>query len=183
MMFEYNSSSKLLLKEIAPWVVRAAVLRNPDSPAGSAQFGAIQAMASSIGIQVTRVNARELSEIERGIASFAQTANGGLIVTGSAEVFHHDLITAFAEQYRLPAIHARRLKATGGELISYGPDITDRYRRAAAYVDRILKGVKPKDMPVQAPPRYELVINLRTAKALGLAVPPPLLTRADEVIE
>jgi putative ABC transport system substrate-binding protein len=140
-------------------------------------------MASSIGIEVIPVNAREISEIERGIASFAQVANGGLIVTGSAEILHHDLITTLAERYKLPAIYARRLKVTGGGLISYGPDIMDQYRRAAAYVDRILKGAKPSDMPVQAPTRYELVINLKTAKGLGLAVPPALLARADEVIE
>jgi putative tryptophan/tyrosine transport system substrate-binding protein len=185
MLFEYNSSGKWLelLKEIAPWVARAAVLWDSDNPAGSALLSAIQGMAPSIGLEVTKINARDASEIERGIASFAEIRNGGLIVTGSALALHRRLIVTLAEQYRLPAVYARRLETTGDELISYGPDVTEQYRRAAGYVARILEGAKASDMPVQAPTKYELVINVKTAKALGLTAAPALLARADEVIE
>jgi putative tryptophan/tyrosine transport system substrate-binding protein len=186
MLFEYSLSGKWveLLKQIAPRMTRAAVLRDQTNPAGIAQFGAIQAVAPSLGVQVSPINVRNANEIESGIATFARTANGGLIVTGSAiATVHHHLITKLAAQYRLPAIYSNRLFVAGGALISYGPDRVDQYRRAASYVDRILKGEKPADLPVQAPTKYELVVNLKTAKALGLSVPPTLLATADEVIE
>jgi len=186
MLYEYSLSGKWLelLKQIAPRMTRAAVLRDQTNPAGIAQFGAIQAVAPSLGVQVSPVNVRNANEIESGIATFARTANGGLIVTGSAiATIHHPLITKLAAQYRLPAIYSNRLSVAGGALISYGPDRVDQYRRAASYVDRILKGEKPADLPVQAPTKYELVVNLKTAKALGLTVPDSLLARADEVIE
>jgi putative ABC transport system substrate-binding protein len=184
MLFEYSLSGKWLelLKQIAPRMTRAAVLRDQTNPAGIAQFGAIQALAPSLGVQVSPVNMRNANDIESGIATFARTANGGLIVTASAAVHHH-LITKLAAQYKLPAIYSNRLNVAGGGLISYGPDRVDQYRRAASYVDRILKGEKPADLPVQAPTKYELVVNLKTAKALGLTVPPTLLSLADEVIE
>jgi ABC-type uncharacterized transport system substrate-binding protein len=186
MLSEYSMSGKWLelLKQIAPGVTRAAVLRDQTNPAGIAQFGAIQALAPSLGLQVTPVNARSANEIENGIATFARTANGGLIVTGSAEATdYHYLIINLAAQYKLPAIYSNRFSVASGALISYGPDRVDQYRRAASYVDRILKGEKPADLPVQAPDKYELLINLKTAKALGLTVPESLLARADEVIE
>jgi len=186
MLFEYSLSGKWveLLKQIAPRMTRAAVLRDQTNPAGIAQFGAIQAVAPSLGVQVSPINVRNANEIESGIATFARTANGGLIVTGSAiATVHHHLITKLAAQYRLPAIYSNRLFAAGGALISYGPDRVDPYRRAASYVDRILKGEKPADLPVQAPTKYELVINLKTAKGMGLALPETLLALADEVIE
>jgi ABC-type uncharacterized transport system substrate-binding protein len=186
MLFEYSLSGKWveLLKQIAPRMTRAAVLRDQTNPAGIAQFGAIQAVAPSLGVQVSPINVRNANEIESGIATFARTANGGLIVTGSAiATVHHHLITKLAAQYRLPAIYSNRLFVVGGALISYGPDRVDQYRRAASYVDRILKGEKPADLPVQAPTKYELVVNLKTAKALGLSVPNTLLATADEVIE
>jgi putative ABC transport system substrate-binding protein len=186
MLYEYSLSGKWLelLKQIAPRITWAAVLRDQTNPAGIAQFGAIQALAPSLGVQVSPVNVRNANEIESGIATFARTANGGLIVTGSATAtVHHHLITKLAAQYKLPAIYANRLSVTGGGLISYGPDRVDPYRRAASYVDRILKGEKPADLPVQAPTKYELVINLKTAKALGLTLPPTVLALADEVIE
>ena len=184
--FEYGLSAKWLelLKEIAPQVTRVAVIRDPNISAGTGQFGAIQAAASSLGLELIAVNPREASEIERAIAAFARTPNGGLITTSSAlVVIHRDLIIGLAVKHKLPAVYHRRVFPASGGLISYGPDVIDLSRRAAGYVDRILKGEKPADMPVQAPTKYELVINLRTAKAIGLTVPPSLLARADEVIE
>ena len=186
MLYEYSLSGKWLelLKQIAPRVTRAAVIREQANAAGIAQFSAIQALAPSLGVQVSPVNVRNVNEIESGIATFARTANGGLIVTGSAtSTIYRDLILKLAAQYKLPAIYANRPAAVDGGLISYGPDRVDEYRRAASYVDRILKGEKPAELPVQAPTKYELVINLKTAKALGLNVPTSLLARADEVIE
>jgi putative ABC transport system substrate-binding protein len=184
--FEYGLSAKWgeLLKEIAPGVMRAAVLRDPALASGPGQFAAIQSMAPSLGVEVSPVNVRDAPEIERAVAAFARSANGGLIVTGSALVaVHRHLIIALAARHKLPAIYVERSFAAAGGLMSYGPDFVDQYRRAAAYVDRILKGEKPADLPVQAPTKYELVINLKTAKALGIEVPPTLLARADEVIE
>jgi putative ABC transport system substrate-binding protein len=173
-----------LLKEIAPGVMRAAVLRDPALASGPGQFAAIQSMAPSLGVEVSPVNVRDAPEIERAVAAFARSANGGLIVTGSALVaVHRHLIIALAARHKLPAIYVERSFIAAGGLMSYGPDFVDQYRRAAAYVDRILKGEKPADLPVQAPTKYELVINLKTAKALGIEVPPTLLARADEVIE
>ena len=185
-VYEYAISGKWLelLKEVAPRVTRAAVLRDTTIAPGLAQFGAIQALAPSLGVQVSPVNVRNANEIESGIATFARTANGGLIVTGSATAtIHRHLILKLAAQYNLPAIYANRPSVVDGGLISYGPDRVDEYRRAASYIDRILKGEKPADLPVQAPTKYELVINLKTAKALGLEVPPTLLATANEVIE
>jgi putative tryptophan/tyrosine transport system substrate-binding protein len=184
--YEYSISGKWLelLKEIAPRVMRAAVLRDPATPQGIGQFGAIQSVAPSLGLEVSPVNVRDAGEIERAVAAFARGSNGGLIVTGSGlAVVHRNLIITLAARYKLPAIYFERLFVTAGGLISYGPDQIDPHRRAAAYVDRILKGEKPADLPVQAPTKYELVINLKTAKALGITVPPSLLARADEVIE
>ena len=184
MLYEYSLSGKWLefLKQIAPRITRVAVLRDQTNPAGIAQFGAIQALAPSLGVQVSPINVRNANDIESGIATFARTANGGLIVTGSASAtVHHHLITKLAAQYNLPAIYTNRVSVAGGALISYGPDRVDPYRRAASYVDRILKGEKPADLPVQAPTKYELVINLKTARMLGLTVPPTLLAIADEV--
>ena len=173
-----------LLKEIAPGVTRAAVLRDPTIASGIGQFGAIQAVAPSLGVEVSPVNVRDAGEIERAVAAFARAPNGGLIVTASAlAMLHRDLIITLAARHKLPAVYSDRYFVTAGGLISYGPDLIDQYRRAAGYVDRILKGEKPADLPVQAPTKYELVINLKTAKALGLDVPPTLLARADEVIE
>ena len=173
-----------LLKEIAPGVTRAAVLRDPAIAAGIGQFGAIQAVAPSLGVEVSPVNVRDAGEIERAVTAFARSSNGGLIVTGSAlAVVHRELIVTLAARHKLPAVYFERFFVASGGLISYGPDLVDQYRRAAGYVDRILKGEKPADLPVQAPTKYELVINLKTAKALGLTVPPSLLARADEVIE
>ena len=186
MIFEYSSSGKWLelLKEVAPRLMRVAVLRDSANPAGIAQFGAIQAVAQSLGVELRPVDTRDAGEIERAIASFARAANGGLIVTPGASVSaHHDLIVMLAARYKLPAVYSSRPMVIGGGLICYGPDIADQFRQAAGYVDRILKGEKPADLPVQAPVKYELVINLKTAKALGLTVPPTLLARADEVIE
>jgi putative tryptophan/tyrosine transport system substrate-binding protein len=186
MLFEYSSSGKWLelLKQIAPSLTRAAVLRDPVNPAGLAQFSAIQAVARSLGVEVSPVGVRDSSEIERAIATFAASPDGGLIVTGSALTSaHRDLIITLAARYKLPAVYADRLGIIGGGLLSYGPDRIDIFQRAAGYVDRILKGEKPADLPVQAPTKYELVINLKTAKALGLTVSPTLLARADEVIE
>ena len=184
--FEYALSGKWLelLKEIAPSVTRAAVLRDSSIVAGIGQFAAIQAVAPSLGVELRPVDLRDAGEIEHAITAFAQGANGGLIVTGSASATTHgNLIVALAARRKLPAVYYGRYYVTGGGLISYGPDLIDHYRRAAGYVDRILKGEKPADLPVQAPTKYELVINLKTAKALGLEVPPTLLARADEVIE
>jgi ABC-type uncharacterized transport system substrate-binding protein len=184
--FEYGLSAKWLelLKEIAPRVTRVAVIRDPEISAGTGQFGAIQAVASSFGLELTAVSPHEAGEVERAIAAFARTPNGGLITTSSAlAVIHRDLIIGLAAKYKLPAVYHRRVFPTSGGLISYGPDVIDNSRRAAGYVDRILKGEKPADLPVQTPSKYELIVNLKTAKALGLAVPPSLLARADEVIE
>jgi putative ABC transport system substrate-binding protein len=186
MLFEYSSSGKWLelLKQIAPTVTRAAILRDPANPAGIAQFGAIQAAAQSLGVEVSPISVRDAGEIERAVTAFARSANGGLIVTPSAGTsVHQDLIIALAARHRLPAVYAFRSNVTGGGLISYGVDHVDQFRRAATYVDRILKGEKPADLPVQAPTKYELIVNLKTAKALGLAIPPSVLARADEVIE
>jgi putative ABC transport system substrate-binding protein len=185
-LFEYGMGGKWLevLKEIAPSVTRAAVLRDPTIPQGPGQWGAIQTAAPSFGIEVVPFNLRDASEIERAIVAFARSSNGGLIVTGSGlAVVHRDMIITLAARHRLPAIYPLRAFVSGGGLISYGADSLDPHRRAAGYVDRILKGEKPADMPVQAPTKYELAINLKTAKALGLEVPPALLARADEVIE
>jgi putative tryptophan/tyrosine transport system substrate-binding protein len=185
-LLEYATSAKWLelLKQVAPGVTRAAVLRDAAITAGIGQFGAIQAVAPSLGLDVTPVNVRDASEIEREVAAFARGSNGGLVVTGSAlAVLHRDLIVSLAARHRLPAVYFQRFFVAGGGLVSYGPDVVDQYRRAAGYVDRILKGEKPADLPVQAPTKYELVINLKTAKALGLDVSPMLLARADEVIE
>jgi len=184
--FEYALAGKLLelLKEIAPRVTRAAVLRDSAIAAGPGQFGAIQAVAPSLGVELRPVNVRDADEIERSIAGFAQGSNGGLVVTGSpAAAARRDLITALAARHRLPAVYNARLFGEVGGLVCYGTPFLDQFRRAAAYVDRILKGEKPGDLPVQTPTKYELVINMKTAKALGLEVPPTLLARADEVIE
>jgi putative ABC transport system substrate-binding protein len=185
-LFEYGISGKWLelLKQISPGVTRAAVIRDPAITGGIGQFGAIQSAAPSLGLEVNPVNVRDAAEIERAVAAFARTPNGGLIVTGSAlAVVHRELIIALAARHKLPAVYFRRQFVTDGGLMSYGPDIIDQYRRAAGYVDRILKGERPADLPVQAPTKYELVINLKTAKTLGLTVPDTLLARADAVIE
>jgi len=186
MTFEYGMAGKWLelLKQIAPVVTRVAVLRDPAIPTGPAQFGVIQAAAPSAGMEVRTVDVRDAGEIERGIAALARASNGGLIITASAgSQVHHNLIITLAARHKLPAVYYERLFASAGGLISYGPDFVDRFRRAAGYVDRILKGEKPADLPVQAPTKYELVINLKTAKALGLEIPQTLLATADEVIE
>jgi putative ABC transport system substrate-binding protein len=185
-IYEYSMSGKWLelLKEIAPGVTRAAVLRDPAVASGIGQFGAVQIVAPSLGVEVSPVDVRDADEIERAVAAFARGLNGGLIVTGSAlGISHRDLIIALAARHRLPAVYPLRYYVTGGGLISYGPDSIDQFRRAAGYVDRILKGEKPADLPVQAPTKFELVINLKTAKALGLDIPSTVLARADEVIE
>jgi putative ABC transport system substrate-binding protein len=184
--FEYGVGAKWLelLQQIAPAVTRAAVIRDPAITSGIGQWGAIQAVAPSVGMVVSPVNIHDAAEAERSIAAFARTANGGLIVTGSGfAVVHRDLIVALAARHKLPAVYYERLFVTAGGLISYGPDYLDQHRRAAGYVDRILKGERPADLPVQAPTKFELVINLKAAKALGLEVPTTLLARADEVIE
>jgi putative tryptophan/tyrosine transport system substrate-binding protein len=185
MLYEYSLSGKWLelLKQIAPHVAQVAVLRDQSSASGIGQFSAIQALAPSVGVQVSPVNARNTNEVENGVATFARTPNGGLIVTGIPSVIHRHLIIKLAAQYKLPAIYAYRSNAGDGGLISYGPDRLDQHRRAAGYVDRILKGEKPGDLPVQAPTKYELVINLKTARALGLEIPSSVLALADEVIE
>jgi len=183
---EYSLSGKWLglLKQIAPNVTRVGVLRNPDNPTGPANFGVIQAMAPSLNVEVNSVNIRDTGEIERGIASFARSTNSGLIVIGSALVlFNRDLIVTLAARHKLPAVYYRRNFVTAGGLISYGSNIIDHSRRAAGYVDRILKGEKPAELPVQAPTNYEMVLNLKTAKALGLTIPETLLATADEVIQ
>jgi putative ABC transport system substrate-binding protein len=186
LMFEYGLAGKWLelLKQIAPGVTRAAVLRDPAIASGIGQFGAIQTAAPSLRIETTPVNVRDAGEIERDIDAFARSANGGMIVTASPEAsLHRGLIVALAARHRLPTVYASRYYVADGGLICYGPDIIDQFRRAAGYVDRVLRGEKPADLPVQAPTRYELVINLKTAKALGLTVPDTLLASADEVIE
>ena len=184
--FEYSLSGKWLelLKQIAPGVTRVAVLRDPAVTSGIGQFAVIESVAPSHGMDVTAINVHDAGEIKRDVASFARSGNGGLILTASAlAVVHRELIIALAAQYKLPAVYYRRIFVTSGGLISYGYIVDDHFRRAATYVDRILKGEKPADLPVQAPTKYELVINLKTAKALDLTVPPSLLTIADEVIE
>jgi putative tryptophan/tyrosine transport system substrate-binding protein len=186
MLYEEGISGKWLamLKEIAPRVTRAAILRDTTIAAGSGQLGAIQSVAPSLGVELNPLGVRDGGEIERAIVSFARAPNSGLIVTGSPlALIHRDLIVSLAAQHELPAVYYDRLFISAGGLISYGPDILDQYRRAAGYVDRILRGEKPADLPVQAPVKYELVLNLKTAKTLGLDVPPMLLARADEVIE
>jgi putative ABC transport system substrate-binding protein len=186
MELEYGMAGKWLelLKQIMPGVTRVAVLRDPTQGSGSMQFAAIQAMAPSLRVEITPVGLRDSGDIERAVSAFGRSANGGLIVTaGSATVLHSNLIIRLAAQHKLPAVYNESSFTTAGGLISYGPDFVDQYRRAAGYVDRILKGEKPADLPVQAPTKYELVINLKTAKALGLTVPQSLLARADEVIE
>ena len=184
--FEYGISGKWLelLKQIAPGVTRAAILRDPAISAGIGQFGAIQAVAPSLGVEASPINVRAADEIERAVADFARAPNGGLIITGSAlAIFHRHLIIALAAKHRLPAVYFQRTLVADGGLISYGADVLDQYRRAASYVARILKGEKPADLPVQTPTKYELVINLKTAKALGIEIPSSVLARADEVIE
>jgi ABC-type uncharacterized transport system substrate-binding protein len=186
MQFEFGVSGKWLelLKEIAPGVARAAVIRNPMTPAGSGQLGAIQAVAPAFRVEINPIDVRDTSEIEHAIAAFAGQPNGGLIVLSSSLAWaHREQIIGSAARHRLPAVYPFRIYVNAGGLVSYGPDQIDSYRRAAGYVDRILKGEKPADLPVQAPTKYELTINLKTAKALGLEVPPTLLARADEVIE
>jgi putative ABC transport system substrate-binding protein len=184
--FEYSLSGKWLelLKQVVPGVTRVAVIRDPAVVAGIGMFAVIQAVAPSVGVEVVPVNVRDARDIERAVAAFARAANSGMIVTGSAlAVFHRDLIIKLAAEHKLPAVYYRRRFVTGGGLISYGPDLTDQFRKAAGYVDRILKGEKPADLPVQTPTKYELVINLKTAKTLGIEVPPTLLATADEVID
>jgi putative tryptophan/tyrosine transport system substrate-binding protein len=184
--FEYSFSAKWLelLKEIAPSVKRVAVLRDATSASGIGLFAAIQSVASSLGVLLTPIGVNDPGEIERGVMTLTRTSDGGLIVTQSGlAIRHRELIVALAARHRLPAVFSLRQDVVSGGLISYGPDSVDPYRRAAGYVDRILKGEKPADLPVQAPTKYELVINLKTAKALGLDIPPTVLARADEVIE
>jgi putative ABC transport system substrate-binding protein len=184
--FEYSLSGKWpeLLKQIAPDVTRIAVLRDPTITSGIGQFAVIESVAPSLGMDVTAIDMRDAQEIERDIAAFAQSPHGGLILTASAmAVTHRELVITMAAKYKLPTIYYRRYFADAGGLISYGYDVLQEYRGIAGYVDRILKGEKPGDLPVQAPNKYELIINLKTAKTLGLIVPPMLLARADEVIE
>jgi putative tryptophan/tyrosine transport system substrate-binding protein len=184
--FEYGISGKWLelLKQTAPGVTRAAVLRDPAIVGGVGQLGAIQGAASSLGVEVSPVGVGDAGEIERAVGAFARGSNGGLIVlTTALTLVHRELITTLAARHRLPAVYTDRIFVTGGGLISYGPDRVDQFWRAAGYVDRVLKGEKPADLPVQAPTKYETILNLKTAKALGLEVPPTLIARADEVIE
>jgi putative tryptophan/tyrosine transport system substrate-binding protein len=186
LLYEYGTSGKWLelLKEIAPRVTRVAVLRDSALAAGTGQLGAIQAVAPSFGVELRPVDVRDAPEIERAVAAFARVSDGGLIVTGSTlALVHRDLIVTLAARHKLPAVYFQRVFVTSGGLISYAPDQIDQFRRAGGYVDRILKGEKPADLPVQAPTKLELVINLNTARALGIDVPPTLLARADEVIE
>jgi putative ABC transport system substrate-binding protein len=186
LQFEYGLSGKWLemLKQIAPDVRRVAVMRDAAITAGIGQFGAIQAVAPSLGLDVSPVNVRDAGEIERTLANFAVSMNGGLVVTGSAlAAVHRDLIVTLAARYKLPAVYFQSAFVPAGGLISYGPSIVDQCKRAASYVDRILRGEKPADLPVQAPVKYETVINLKTAKALGLTIPETLLATADEVIQ
>jgi putative ABC transport system substrate-binding protein len=184
--FDYGLSSKWLelLKQIAPGVTRVAVLRDPVITSGIGQFAVMQYVAPSVGLELSPVDVRDASEIERALSNLARFASGGLIVAASpVSLVHRERIIALAARHRLPTIYFLRDFVSGGGLISYGPEVTEHFRRAAVYVDRILKGEKPADLPVQAPTKYDLVINLKTAKALGLTIPPPLLARADEVIE
>jgi putative ABC transport system substrate-binding protein len=185
-LYEYGTSAKWLelLKQIVPGATRAAVIRDPDITAGIGQWGAIQTAAPSLGMEINPISVREAPEIEQGVAAFARAGGGGLIVTASGlAVVHRDKIIALAAQHKLPAVYFERLFVTAGGLISYGPDILDQFRRAAVYVDRILKGEKPANLPVQAPTKFELAINLKASKALGLSLPPTLLASANEVIE
>jgi putative tryptophan/tyrosine transport system substrate-binding protein len=186
MISEYSMGGKWLelLKEIAPDVTRVAVLRDPTNSAAIAQFGVIQAMALPLRVEVSPIDVRDAVEIERAVTAFARSAHGGLIATSSgASALHHALVIALAAKHKLPTVYYERFFVAAGGLISYGPDYVDQYRKAAHYVDRILKGEKPADLPVQAPIKYQTILNLKTAKALGLEVPPTLLARADEVIE
>jgi putative ABC transport system substrate-binding protein len=186
MLFEFSLGAKWLeiLKQVAPQVTRVAVLRDPGDPAGIGQFGAIQGSAPSFGVEVHAVDVRDVGEIERGMANIAREPNAGVVVTGSAPAgLNRKAIIAAAERHRLPAVYAYSYFPADGGLISYGPDVSEPFRRAPAYIDRILKGEKAAELPVQAPVKYEMVINLRTAKAMGLSLPPLLLARADEVIE
>jgi putative ABC transport system substrate-binding protein len=182
---EYGTSAKWLelLKQIAPRVMRAVVIRHPVLTSGIAQFAAIQTVAPAHGVDLIPVDVRDVTRIEQAIIALTREPNDGLIVTSTGASVHRTLIIDLATRHRLPAVYPYRYYASGGGLISYGPDTVDQYRRAAGYVDRILRGEKPADLPVQAPTKYELVINLKTAKALGFDVPPTLLARADEVIE
>jgi putative ABC transport system substrate-binding protein len=185
-IYEYSMGGKWLelLKEVAPHLTRAGVLRDPAVASGLGMFGAAQAVAPSLRMDLTPLDVRDAGEIERGVTGFARSSNGGLIVTGSAAAIgHRDLIIGLAARYRLPTVFPGRVWVTQGGLFSYAPDQIDPYRRAAEYVDRILKGERPSDLPVQAPTKFELVINLKTAKALGITIPQSLLARADEVIE
>ena len=185
-LYEFGLASKWLelLKEIVPSVTRVAVIRDSSNSSGIGQFAAIQSVAPSFGAELTPVDVSEVAEIERAITDFVRIPNGGLVVTGSADsVAHRDLIAALAARHKLPAVYHRRIMVASGGLVSYGPDLLEQFRLAAGYVDRILRGEKPADLPVQAPTKYELVINLKTAKALGLEIPATLLARADEVIE
>jgi putative tryptophan/tyrosine transport system substrate-binding protein len=186
MSFEYSQSGKWLevLKQIAPSVTRVAVLRDAVLGSGTSQFAVIQAAAPSLRVEVNPVNMRDAGEIERAVAAFARSPNGGLIVTsGGSALVHRNLISALAARHKLPAVYSERIFVAAGGLISYGADYVNQYRQAAGYVDRILKGEKPADLPVQAPTKYETVINLTTAKALGLTIPETLLATADEVIQ
>jgi putative tryptophan/tyrosine transport system substrate-binding protein len=186
MVYEYSLAAKWmeLLKEIAPSVTRVAIVRNAANPAGLAAFAALQNAAQSLGVAVSPINVHDPREIERSVAAFARSPNGGLIVTQTASAtLYRDVIIAVAARQKLPAVYGNRYDVTGGGLISYAPDIVDQFRQTAAYVDRIFKGEKAADLPVQAPTKYELVINLKTARALGLEMPPTVLARADEVIE
>jgi putative tryptophan/tyrosine transport system substrate-binding protein len=186
MMFEYNLSAKWpeLLKQIAPTITRAAVLRDTQSTAAVGQFAVVQSVASSVGVEMIPISFGDVSDIEREIETFARSGNGGLIVTaGASTIVHRDLIHMLALRHKLPAVYPERSFVTTGGLISYGPNYLDQYRRAAGYVDLVLRGQKPADLPVQAPTKYELVVNLKTAKAIGVMIPQSLLTSADEVIE
>ena len=185
-LIEYGFSGKWLelLKEVAPHITRAAVIRDPTGLAQMGQMGAIQSVAPALGVELRPVEARDAGEIERAITAFARSGNGGLIVlSGNASLAHRGLIITLAARERLPAVYSDRVFVAGGGLMSYDTNRTEQYRRAAGYVDRVLKGENPADLPVQAPTKYELAINLKTAKALGLEIPPTLLARADEVIE
>jgi putative tryptophan/tyrosine transport system substrate-binding protein len=184
-IFEYSLAGKWveLLKQIAPYVTRAAVIRDPTRGYGIGQFAVVQAVAPSLGMELSPINALDVSEMESEIAAFAGSPNGGLVVTLGGTAIHRDLIIALAAKAQLPAVYPQRYFVSAGGLISYGPDTIDQYRRAAVYIDRIFKGEKPADLPVQTPTKYNLAINLKTAKSLGLAVPHAMLTRADEVIE
>jgi putative ABC transport system substrate-binding protein len=185
-IYEYSMSGKWLelLKEMAPGVTRVAVLRDPAVASGTGQFGAVQIVAPALGVQVTPVDVRDAGEIERTLAAFARGSNGGVIVTASAlGIVHRELIAAVAARHKLPAVFPSRSYVTSGGLISYGPDLIDQFRQAAGYVNRILKGEKPADLPVQASTKYELVINMKTARSLGLEIPATVLARADELIE